>query len=249
MSDEEPRGHRVRVLARIPHAGRGYTQGLFAQDGVLWESSGGYGESVLSRYRGGAAEVEDRWHLPDGMFGEGICQVGDYVWQLTWRERVALRWDTAGMTYKEFPYNRDGWGICAGPAAVYTSDGSSEIVRRDPGSLQPLDVIQVRAAGQRVRGLNDLTFAVGRIWANIAGTAMIAGINPGTGDVIDVIDAGKAAERFRLDDQAIMNGIAALPVDGEFLLTGKRWRWIRHVRLELDRHPPRLDRLLSGRSR
>lgn len=249
MSDDEPRVHRVRVLARVPHPGRAFTQGLLAEGDVVWESSGGYGASMLCRYRGGASEAEVQWRLPDGMFGEGICRVADFIWQLTWRERVALRWDTATMTFKEFPYNRDGWGICADAAAVYTSDGSSEIVRRDPGTLRPLDVIQVRAAGWRVRGLNDLAFATGRIWANIAGTAMIAGINPATGQVIDVVDAGKAAERRRLDDQAIMNGIAALPADGDFLLTGKRWRWIRHVRLELDRHPAPLDRLLAGRSR
>jgi hypothetical protein len=28
-----------------------------------------------------------------------------------------------------------------------------------------------------------------------------------------------------------MNGLAALPAPGEFLLTGKTWRMIRHVRL------------------
>ena len=28
-----------------------------------------------------------------------------------------------------------------------------------------------------------------------------------------------------------MNGITALPAAGEFLLTGKRWRYLHHVRL------------------
>jgi len=243
------RGYRVQVLGRIPHPGRGFTQGLIADGTAVWESSGGYGTSVLCRYPGGAKAVTEQWSLPDEVFGEGICLMGDRMWQLTWRERVAFRWDLATMTSEQVTYNRDGWGICADDAVVYTSDGSSEIVRRNPGTLQPLDVIQVRAAGWRVRGLNDLAFAAGRIWANIGTTVMIAGIDPATGQVTDVVDAGKASERFVSDGQAIMNGIAPLPAEGEFLLTGKRWRWIRHVRLVPDRHSPSLDRLLSGRSR
>lgn len=33
-----------------------------------------------------------------------------------------------------------------------------------------------------------------------------------------------------------MNGIAALPAAGEFLLTGKSWRHIRHVQLTARYH-------------
>jgi glutamine cyclotransferase len=237
------RNYRVRVIIRTPHTGRGFTQGLLADGTGLWESAGGYGTSELRRH------PEQTWPLPSRLFGEGICRVGDHLWQLTWRERVALRWDLSTMTYEEVPYNRNGWGICATPEAVYTSDGTSELVRRDPQTLAPLDVIHVRAAGQRVRGLNDLTFAGGRIWANVAGTVLLAGIDPESSQVSDVVDASRAAERFVGDDQAIMNGITALPGEGEFLLTGKRWRWIRQVRLVSSRRPPCLDRLLSGRGR
>jgi hypothetical protein len=59
----------------------------------------------------------------------------------------------------------------------------------------------------------------------------VFGVDPGTGEVTDVIDAGRASERHWRDPEAVMNGIAALPADGEFLLTGKTWRAIRHVRL------------------
>jgi hypothetical protein len=73
--------------------------------------------------------------------------------------------------------------------------------------------------------------------------------------VTSVVDASKAAEHHLGDSQAIMNGIAALPRSGgdadgaEFLLTGKGWRWIRHVRLMSRRGEPRLDRLFGGQSR
>jgi hypothetical protein len=45
-----------------------------------------------------------------------------------------------------------------------------------------------------------------------------------------------------------MNGIAALPEPREFLLTGKGWRWIRHVRLKPAREGSSRRRLLAGLS-
>lgn len=242
----------------MPHPGRGFTQGLIADGDALWESTGGYGESALTRYR--LADVVDetdvaretmvRAELPDGLFGEGICRVWDDIWQLTWKERVALRWDAATLQLRdEVRYNREGWGMCAGVAEVVTSDGTSELVRRDPETLEPRAVVRVRCAGRRVRGLNDLAWDGLRVWANVAGTACLAGIDVGTGDVTDIVDARAAAERHVADPQAIMNGVAALARPGEFLLTGKRWRSIRHVRLERDRDRGHLDRLLGGLSR
>jgi glutamine cyclotransferase len=82
-----------------------------------------------------------------------------------------------------------------------------------------------------VLGLNDLTYAGGIIWANIIGTHLLAGIDPASGEVSDVVDARAARERQVRDQQAIMNGVAALPRYGEFLLTGKTYRHIGHVRL------------------
>ena len=141
-----------------------------------------------------------------------------------WQERVALRWqadtlDPAGSV----PFNREGWGICSAGDQVLTSDGSSELVQRDPATLAPAGLIRVRLDGSRVDGLNDLDFSAGRVWANLAGRPFLAGIDPATGEVTDLVDAGAAWERIRGDPQAIGNGIAALPDPGEFLLTGKRW--------------------------
>lgn len=224
---------------------------------MVLESTGLYGESALRRYEPGQTALAAEADLPGELFGEGICQVGDSIWQLTWKERVALRWDAATLDLRdEIGYNRDGWGICAvgagspGAAAeVVTSDGTSELVRRDPDTLEPRDVVHVRCQGGRVRGLNDLTWAGGLVWANVAGTPCVAGIDLGTGEVSDIVDARGAAERHISDPEAIMNGIAALPRPGEVLLTGKRWRSIRVVRLVPDRDRGHRDRLLAGLSR
>jgi len=213
----------------------------------VYESTGRYGVSALCRYRLGAGQAEQRAEVPAEYFAEGICRVGAVIWQLTWQERTALKWDAATLKLIDrVPYNREGWGICAAGDDVMTSDGSSELVRRDPQTLDAQAVIRVRLAGARVQGLNDLAWSAGTIWANVAGTHYLAGVDPDSGEVTDIVNARPARERHVGDPQAIMNGIAALPAEGEFLLTGKGWRSIRHVRLTLDRDPAALERVLGG---
>ncbi len=253
---------RVKVVRTLPHPGRGFTQGLIAEGGTVWESGGQYGTSVLRRYELGAAEVAAEAAVPPELFAEAICRVGGSIWQLTWRERVALRWDAAALEVAEkIPFNREGWGICAvpvdngtsaGPQAVdipvgevVTSDGSSELVRRDPVTLAPRAVVHVRYGESRVRWLNDLIWSDGLVWANVLGTTCLAGIDLGTGAVTGIVDA-RAAGEWHAHPQMVMNGIAALDQPGEFLLTGKGWRSIRHVRLIPDRNRGQADRLLEG---
>jgi len=129
---------------------------------------------------------------------------------------------------------------------VMTSDGSSELVRRDPQTLVPAGVVVVRCGGQRISGLNDLEWAGGRVWANLAPHPYLAGIDPDSGEVLDFVDARAVREHHRRDPQAIMNGVTALPGTGEFLLTGKGWQSVYHVRLVEGRGSKRLERLLTG---
>ncbi len=213
------------------------------------------GQSGTATTPGGTPDA--RAKLPPEFFAEGICRVGDSIWQLTWKELVALRWDSASLTLRDkVRFNREGWGMCAvvalGPAGelitpeVVTSNGTGELVRRDPETLELREIVQVRCQGARVQRLNDLTWAGGLVWANIAGTDCIAGIDLAAAEVTDIVDAGAAAERHGRDPQAIMNGIAATSTPGEFLLTGKTWRSIRQVSLVPGRGRGHVKRLLRG---
>ena len=257
------RFYRVNVVRTLPHPGRAFTQGLIVEGETVWESGGQYGTSMLRRYQLGASRAGAEAALAPDLFAEGICRVGGSIVQLPWRERVALRWDAGTLAVAEtVRFNREGWGICAVPVdnfvdsrrlppvdipvgEVITSDGTSELVRRDPVTLAPRAVVHVRCAGSRVRWLNDLAWAGGRVWANVLGTSCLAGIDPGTGAVTDVVDARAARERHA-HPQMMMNGIAALARPGEFLLTGKGWRSVRHVRLVADRDRGQVRRLLAG---
>ena len=240
---------RADVIGRYAHPGRGFTQGLIVSDGTIWESIGRYGTSALYRYPLGAARLGEHAALPEELFAEGICRAGNAIWQLTYRERIALRWDAHSLELvKQVPYDRDGWGICVADGHIVTSDGSSELVRRDPQTLGPRAVVHVRCAGRRVRGLNDLAWSAGVIWANVVGTHYLAGIDPESGEVTDVVNASPAGELYPGNPHAVMNGIAAMPSEGDFLLTGKGWRWIQQVRLKPAREGSARRGLLAGLS-
>jgi len=263
------RTYGVRVVRQVAHPGRGFTQGLLSEGSTVWESVGNYRQSELRRYAfadgksgGRLVTPGDRSEAPDArvklapeFFAEGICRVGDSIWQLTWKELVALRWDADSLTLRDkVRFNREGWGMCAvvaaGPSGelttseVVTSAGTGELVRRDPETLELREIVHVRCEGARVQRLNDLTWADGLVWANVAGTSCLAGIDLDSGEVTDIVDAGAAAERHWGDPQAIMNGIAATATPGEFLLTGKTWRSIRQVHLVPGRGRGHVQRLL-----
>jgi glutaminyl-peptide cyclotransferase len=231
------RNYRLQVLRRLPHPGRGFTQGLVLRGSTIWESTGLYGQSALIRYQLGAGDPDRGVALAPELFGEGICHTGRHLWQLTWRERVALRWDPEDMRLIEtVRYNREGWGIAEAGEHVVTSDGSSELVRRDPQTLKPLETIRVRLGGQRLEGLNDLAWDGDMIWANVLTKTYLAAIDLASGQVTAIADARSASERFWRDPEAVMNGVTPLAQPGEFLLTGKRWRRLYHVRLSEGQH-------------
>ena len=70
------RFHRLQVLRRLPHPGRGFTQGLILAGGAVWESTGLYGAVVAAQVparrgavgglRAAAAGAVRGGHLPGG---------------------------------------------------------------------------------------------------------------------------------------------------------------------------------------
>jgi glutamine cyclotransferase len=144
-------------------------------------------------------------------------------------------------------YTREGWGICNAGRWAVTSDGSSELILRDLLTLEPLWTVLVRCEGRRVAGLNDLEWQDGRVWANVGATACLVGVDLPSGEVLDVVDARSLAarEHVRHDPQSVLNGVAAVPGSGDFLLTGKNWKSIYQVALVADRKARRPEKLLD----
>src|SRR3546814_18270559 len=81
-----------RVIATYPHDRSAFTEGLFYQDGSLYESTGREGQSDIREVRLKDGQVLRRVTLPPQYFGEGIVPLRDDILSLTWKTAVGFRW-------------------------------------------------------------------------------------------------------------------------------------------------------------
>ena len=153
---------RPEVLAEYPHDPAAFTQGLLWHEGLLYESVGRYGESALRQVElesgaivrdavtGRLREISLR-HLP--LFAEGLALAEGQLYQLTWREEIAIRYnldfftEDAPLQYEALPYEGEGWGLCHDGAALVMSDGSERLAWRDPQDFALLEERPVTLGG------------------------------------------------------------------------------------------------------
>ena len=228
------------VLERHPHDPRAFTQGLLWHDGALFESTGLYGASTLRRIDLESGEVSERRYLAEDLFAEGLARVEDTLVQLTWREGVALVWPLQGFAAAEGPtrrhaYRGEGWGLCFDGERLVMSDGSDRLTFRDPDDFRVLDSVGVVLDGEPLDALNELECVDGRVWANVWHEDRIVRIDPATGRVTATADLSGLLtddEKARLQEGAVLNGIAWREETGTFLVTGKLWPALFEIRLE-----------------
>ncbi|WKD58077.1 Glutamine cyclotransferase [Corynebacterium capitovis DSM 44611] len=221
---DEPE-HLVAVVKdRHPADTGSFTQGLeMAEDGTLYVGTGWVGQSRVYR-RTVDGEMLSSRDLDASFFGEGITRAGSSLWQLTWRDGVAIQRDADSLEETaRVPLSGEGWGACSRGDEVVVSDGSNELRRMDPETLTERSRFEVTRAGQPVTGLNELECVHDDIYANIFLTTDIVRIDATTGVVTAVIDASGVPNNAAPDPNNVLNGIAKIPGTDEFFLTGKRW--------------------------
>ncbi|MFE4503144.1 glutaminyl-peptide cyclotransferase [Rhodococcus sp. NPDC056743] len=239
-ADNSPGQLSVEVIEVYDHDGGAFTQGLEIDGERLYESTGRVGESWVRSTQFDGAPVSGpeiaRAELAPPLFGEGITVIGDVLWQLTWKNGVAIARDKDTLTEQgRFPLTTEGWGICALENRLVTSDGTSTLMFRDPDTFAVTDSVVVTRGGQPVGDLNELECADdGTIYANVWQTDTIVAIDPADGQVSSVIDASLLRNRLDTGGAAtpvdVLNGIAQIPGTDRFLLTGKYWPQIFEVR-------------------
>jgi glutamine cyclotransferase len=228
-----PGTHEVRLLRTevqktLAHDPQAFTQGLEFRGGTLYESTGLSGESSVRAGPPGKPPTV-RAELPTPLFGEGITLAGDKLWHITWRDGIAVERDPVSLVERRrVTYRGEGWGLChqrgPGQSQLVLSDGSDRLTFRDPETFRPTGYIHVRHDGRPVTRLNELECADdGSLYANVYRTDTIVRIDPRTGAVIAHIDAAGLLTASERRGARELNGIAAVPGTGEFLLTGKLW--------------------------
>lgn len=221
----EPVEYTYTVKAVYPHLTTSYTQGLQYADGVLWEGTGQYGQSVLQQLdlQTGTPRVLAR--LPREEFGEGITLLGDEIFQLTWQSNKAYVYDAAtGKILREHRYPGEGWGLTTDGQKLYMSDGSANIYTLDPQTFKREKRVTVTYNGESVPLLNELEWIDGKIWANVYTTDRIVMIDPATGIVEGVLDlTGLLPQADLRPETDVLNGIAYDAATNRIFVTGKNW--------------------------
>ena len=222
------------IVEAYPHDTTSFTQGLFFEDGVLFEGTGLVGRSYIRKIRLATGEVLQETALPPPYFGEGIAPVGGRVYQLTWRSRAGFIYDKESLKpVGRFRYPTEGWGLTSDGSFLIMSDGSAHLRFMDPVSFTEVRRVTVHDSRGPVRMLNELEYVDGSIYANVFYRDHILRISPATGAVTGVIDLGDLAAAHRpADPEAILNGIAWDADRGLMLVTGKLWPDLFALRLK-----------------
>lgn len=220
---------KVKVLAEYPHDTRSYTQGLYIKDGVMYESSGGYGKSYFSIVDRESGKWLRKWKFMNRYFLEGACTFGDNIYILTWNEHTCFVYSLSNPENKfrkigTATYQTEGWGLTASDTELIMSDGSSTLMFLDPSSFYCTRKVQVTLDGRAVSLLNELEYIEGKIWANVYYSDIILVIDPQSGTVERVIECdGLLPESLRTRETDVLNGIAYDSSDGSVYITGKCW--------------------------
>lgn len=235
VNGSTPKLYTYELLNTYPHDITSYTQGLEFYKGVLYESTGQYGESKLRALDYKNDAILNNVKLSRSYFGEGLTVLNDKIYQLTWKEGRGLIYDV--NTFEKlgsFNYgqSKEGWGLCNDGQQLYKTDGSENIWILNAETLEEERFVQAYTNKGRLTNLNELEWVEGKIYANRYQKNGVAIINPINGAIEAVLDfkdlKNKVTNHPGLD---VLNGMAYNPDTKTLFVTGKRWDKLFEVRI------------------
>lgn len=235
VNGSTPKLYSYELLNTYPHDITSYTQGLEFYKGVLYESTGQYGESKLRALNYKNDAILNNVNLSRSYFGEGLTVINDKIYQLTWKEGRGLIYDVNTFEILgSFNYgqSKEGWGLCNDGRQLYKTDGSENIWILNAETLEEEGFVQAYTNKGRLTNLNELEWVEGKIYANRFQKNGVAIINPINGAIEAVLDfkdlKNKVTNHPGLD---VLNGMAYNPDTKTLFVTGKRWDKLFEVRI------------------
>jgi len=226
-----PLRYTYDVVKVYPHDRNAFTEGLAIDDGVLYESTGLYGNSTLRRVELETGKILQTYALPNQFFGEGITILGDKIIQLTWQSHRGFVYDKHSFKpLREFNYTTEGWGLTNNGSTLIMSDGSATLYFLDPETFEKVGEVEVHDNGS-VTNLNELEYVHGQVYANIWGEEKIAVINPQTGQVTGWINLTGLYNPENNYPDRVLNGIAYDEEGDRLFVTGKMWSQLFQIKL------------------
>ncbi len=215
-----------KIVNVYPHSSLAFTQGLVYDEGVLYEGTGLYGRSTLRRVDLESGRVLEQTNLESTLFGEGVAIWKDRIVQLTWQSGQGLVYDRENMTQiGNFSYQTEGWGITSDNNNLIMSDGTDILHILDPESFAEKGRILVTSNGTPLKGLNELEYIKGQIYANVWPTNWIVIISPESGEVKGKINMQGILQERDIQGRRVdvLNGIAYDAREDRLFVTGKFW--------------------------
>lgn len=220
-----------------PHDPTNFTQGYEFYRGKLYESTGNPNNNNSSKI----AEVNHqtgasirKQNQPNPIFGEGITILESKVYQISWQNQKCFVYDLNTFSLDTtFSYQGEGWGLCNDGQNIIMSNGTHELVYRDPSNFKVVKRISVHTEIGPITNLNELEFHKGRVYANVwmgeqrrqtdprIDLSKIVEINPNNGRVTGYLDIRNLIEKSY--KKGVPNGIAYRKETNSFWLTGKYW--------------------------
>ena len=234
VSDISPEQKKVKVIKKYTHDVTAYTQGLIFKNGFMYEGTGQYGESMLKKIDLNKNDLIQSYNLPKEVFGEGIVEHSNKIYQLTWQSKRAFVYDLKTFELiHEFVYDTEGWGITNYGDNLIMSDGTQNLYILDPESFSTIEQLQVYDNIGPIHNLNELEWINGKIWANVYLTNTIVIINPKTGFVEQKLDLRNLVPDTYADPHDnVLNGIAYDEKSDKIYVTGKRWPVLYEIKID-----------------
>jgi glutamine cyclotransferase len=229
-------------VARYPHRSAAFTQGLELIGDTLYESSGLYHQSFVTRWQlDQPATIAPIQKIADQYFAEGLTVLGDKLYLLTWETGTGLVLNATTLEIeRSFNYSGEGWGLTHNNRDLIMSDGTNRLRFINPQTLREEKSLAVYENGKPVTYLNELEWidagsltAQPRLLANIWQTDSIVVIDPESGNVTARINLSTLYPRGqRRSSEDVLNGIAFDRSDNTLLVTGKKWRYLWRLKLQ-----------------
>jgi glutamine cyclotransferase len=233
-SDVVPKRYSYKLIRTYPHDAEAFTQGLFYDNGVLYEGTGQETGSSLREVELETGRVLRQHNLESSLFGEGITLYKDRIYQVTWTSKVGFVYNKSDFrVINKIFYQTQGWGLTTINDRIVMSDGSNILYFLEPEMFDAVARIEVYDNEKKVDQLNELEYIDGEIWANIWQTDLIARIDPLTGKVNSYVDMAQIFpdSKRREINADVLNGIAWDAQGGRIFVTGKRWPKLYEIKI------------------
>lgn len=231
-----------KLVNKYPHSTQAFTEGLEYVDGYIYESTGQYGKSYISKNELETGKQVDIYRLEDKYFGEGMTVLNDKVYMLTYKAKLGFVFDKKTLKLlNTFPLKtNEGWGMTNDGTNLIYGDGSSYIYYIDPNTYNEVKRLEVMDKYGSVSAINEMEYINGYIYANQWNTNYIVKIDPSTGQVVGQADLSNLRRQTGIPEPQygneeapeVLNGIAYDADNNRVYITGKNWPYIFEIKLD-----------------